>query len=123
MSPGTALRLLGALASLKVQRRYIVHGTVDSYLVPSELVEDGYYFLRHPLLGETESLASVQQFRRVLEEVGPNLQLNDPTVSNRLLVEEQPDWGRLREAAKSVLKEMGAALGPWEGEQLSSSDT
>jgi hypothetical protein len=119
MTPGTALRLLGALASLKLQRRYIVHGTVDSYLVPSELVENGYYFLRQALLGKSKSLASVQQFRRVLEEVGPNLPDNDPTVSGRVLVEEHPDWGRLREAAKSVLEEMGAALGPWEAEHLS----
>lgn len=122
MNSTAALRLLGALGSQEVQRRYIVNASGDSYLLPSELIEDGHYFLAHPLLGETASLASVQQFSRILREVGPSLPLSDPTVSNRFLVEREPRWAKVREAARTVLQEMGADLGAWEHEQLSGSD-
>jgi hypothetical protein len=63
MNTKTALKLLGPLASQAVQRRYIVRGT-DSYLLPTEALNDGYYFLRHPQLGTAKSLSSVQEFAR-----------------------------------------------------------
>ena len=122
MNTSTALRLLGPLASLVVQRRYIVEATGDSYLVPAELVNEGHYFLRHPLLGETGSLPSVQKFGRVLEQVGPRLPLDDSSVSNDALVEQDPDWIRVREAARAVLQEMGADIEEWEREQLASDE-
>jgi len=72
---------------------------------------------------EPESLASVQRFSRVLKEVGPSPPLDDSAVSNRALVEGQPDWERVRDAARTVLEEIGADLGAWECEQLSEKGT
>ena len=71
----TALNLLGPLASQAVQRRYIVDGTKDSYLLAKdsyllaeEVLNDGDYFLHHPELGATQSLPSVQEFSRALRD-------------------------------------------------------
>ena len=68
MNTDTALGLLGPLASIAVQRRYIVGGTKDTYRTVGELLDDGEYFLHHPQLGATQSLASVQEYARVLKE-------------------------------------------------------
>ena len=67
MNVKIALRLLGPLASQAVQRRYIVGPTTDEYILPTEILNDGYYFLRHPL-GTAESLGSVEEFARAYEE-------------------------------------------------------
>jgi hypothetical protein len=122
MNTKTALRLLGRLASRPVQRRYIVRGTGDSYLLPTEILNDGYYFLRHRQLGTAESLSSVQEFARVLAEWAPKGPLEDGTVSNETLVEQDPDWARIRDAAKAVLQVVGANLEEWEREQLAGDD-
>ena len=117
MNVKIALRLLGPLASQAVQRRYIVGPTTDEYILPTEILNDGYYFLRHPL-GTAESLGSVEEFARVLEECGPKVPIEDATVSNETLVERDPHWARIRDAAKAVLQELGADLEEWEREQL-----
>jgi hypothetical protein len=122
MNTKTALKLLGPLASQAVQRRHIVRGTRDSYLLPTEALNDGDYFLRHPQLGTAKSLSSVQEFARVLEESAPKLPLEDATVSNEALVEQDPYWARIRNAAKAVLQEIGADLEEWEREQLGGDD-
>ncbi len=41
MNTDTALGLLGPLASIAVQRRYIVGGTKDTYRTVGELLDDG----------------------------------------------------------------------------------
>ncbi len=118
MNTDTALSLLGPLASQAVQRRYIVGGTKDSHLLAKEVLNDGDYFLRHPELGATQSLPSVQEFARALRECALEVPLDDVTVSNKTLIERNPYWARIRNAAKAVLQEMGADLGAWERGEL-----
>ncbi|MCZ6856453.1 MAG: hypothetical protein O7F70_00495 [Gemmatimonadetes bacterium] len=118
MNTDTALNLLGPLASQAVQRRYLVGGTQDSYLLAEEVLNDGDYFLRHPQLGATKSLPSVQEFARALQECARKVPLDDVTVSNETLVERDPYWARIRNAAQAVLQEMGADLGAWERGKL-----
>ncbi len=118
MNTDTALNLLGPLASQAVQRRYIVGGTKDSYLVAEEVLNDGDYFLHHPELGATQSLPSVQRFARTLQECARKVPFDDATVSNETLVERDPYWARIRNAAKAVLQEMGADFEAWERGRL-----
>ncbi|MCH7717500.1 MAG: hypothetical protein IH876_15315 [Gemmatimonadetes bacterium] len=118
MNTDTALNLLGPLASQAVQRRYIVGGTKDSYLLAKEVLNDGDYFLRHPELGANQSLHSIQEFARALRECAREVPLDDVTVSNETLVERDPYWARIRNAAKVVLQEMGADLEAWERDEL-----
>jgi hypothetical protein len=88
----------------------------------NEAVSDGDYFPRHPQLGAAGSLPSVQAFARVLDECVRKLPLDDTTVSNEALVEQDPHWVRIRNAAKAVLEELGADLDQWEREELGSED-
>ena len=118
MNTDTALGLLGPLASIAVQRRYIVGGTKDTYRTVGELLDDGEYFLRHPELGATQSLASVQEYARVLQACAQEVPIEDVTVSDERLVERDPHWARIRNAAKAVLQEMGADLETWERGEL-----
>ncbi len=118
MNTNTALNLLGPLASQAVQRRYIVGGTKDSYLVAGDVLNGGDYFLYHPELGLTQSRPSVQEFARAIEKCAGKLRLDDVSVSNETLVEQDPYWARIRNAAKAVLQEMGADLEAWERGQL-----
>ncbi len=113
MNTDTALNLLGPLASQAVQRRYIVGGTKDTYLAAEEVLNDGDYFLHHPELGATQSLSSVQAFDRALRECARKVPFDDVTVSNETLVERDPYWARIIDAAKALLKEMGSDLGAW----------
>jgi hypothetical protein len=118
----TALKLLGPLASPALQRRYIVRGGDDGYVLPTELLNDAAYFLRHPQLGGAASLPSVRALARVLEEHAPKVPLNDATVSNETLVERDPHWARIRYAAEAVLREIGADLEEWERKELVGGD-
>ena len=114
----TARKLLGPLASRAVQRRYIVRATGNSYILPTEALNNGIYFLQHPLLGTAVSLRSVQELARILEECTPKIPLEDAVISNEVLVEQDPYWARIRYAAKTVLQEIGADLEQWEREEL-----
>jgi hypothetical protein len=122
MHAKTALRLLGPLASHAVQRRYIVRATGDSYILPTEILNDGSYFLRHPQLGTAASLRSVQEFARVLKECAPRVPLEDAAVTNEALVERDQYWARIRSAARAVLREIGADLEEWERGELEGDD-
>jgi hypothetical protein len=52
-------KVLAPLASLRVQRRYIVEGTKDEYLVPEEMLNSALSELSHQQL--TPELASVHR--------------------------------------------------------------
>ncbi len=101
-----------------MQRRYIVGGTKDSYLVAGDVLNGGDYFLHHPELGVTQSRPSVQEFARAIQKCARKLRLDDVSVSNETLVERDPYWARIRNAAKAVLQAMGADLEAWERGQL-----
>ena len=113
-----ALRLLGPLASLAVQRRYITGGSPESYAIPSELLNDGDRFINYPRLGATASLPSLKKFAHNLDLVVQTIPFDDPTFSNEMLVEQNPQWNELRRAAKTVLQEIGAPFDEWELQTL-----
>jgi hypothetical protein len=43
--------------------------------------------------------------------------------TNEILIEQNPEWDKLRSAAKNVLLELGGDIGEWERQQLAHSDT
>jgi len=122
MNTATALRLLGPLASLAVQRQYIVEATDDHYILPSEILNNADYFIDHPQIGETAELPIVQELSRILNDSVQRIPLDDPVLTNEILIEQNPEWDRLRSAAKSVLLELGADVDEWERQQLEHSD-
>lgn len=114
MSPATALGLLGPLASLSIQRKHIIGGTFQTFMDPTEAINDGYAFLDHPLLGNAADLKSVKTFALELQRVASELDLSQPEPSNVELVERHEGWNSLRRAARAVLEELGANLNEWE---------
>jgi hypothetical protein len=44
-------------------------------------------------------------------------------LTNEILIEQNPEWDKLRSAAKNVLLELGGDIGEWERQQLAHSDT
>ena len=118
MHKETALGLLGPLASRLLQRRYILGGTKDEYLLAGEPLNDAHSFLEHPNLGEAGSLASVRKFASVLEGHFVKVPIDDPAVSNEMLIEQDPHWSALREVAMAVLEEMGCDLGAWKAGEI-----
>lgn len=122
MNTTTALRLLGPLASLVYQRRYIVEGTVDGYIGPDDLINNGDNFINYPGIGETAKLPSVQEFSRILTEAAQTIPFDDPMFTNWMLVEHNPEWDKLRSAARNVLLELGGDIGEWERKELEHTD-
>jgi hypothetical protein len=101
-------KVLAPLASLRVQRRYIVEGTKDEYLVPEEMLNSALSELSHQQL--TPELASVH---RALQACDPPSHL-----SASQLVYEYAPWLQVRESAYSYLKAKGFDLEAWEGNEL-----
>lgn len=122
MDTTTALRLLGPLASLALQRRFLVEGTSDRYILPEDLINSGDSFLNYPRMGKVAKLPSIQEFSRILNEAVQTIPLDDPMLTNRMLVEQNTEWDKLRSAAKNVLEDLGAHIDEWERQQLEDDD-
>lgn len=113
-----ALRLLGPMASLAVQRRFVIGGTTESYGLPCEFLENAHAFVERARATPTGMLATVRELARLLEETGPHIPVSDASVSNERLIENDRGWDTVRRAAESVLREMGAAFDEWERSEL-----
>lgn len=107
------LGLLGALASVEIQRRYIVEASKANYLDPERILEDAFQFINDPQLGDADVVESVETMARVLEEVSPKIAFDDFWFCTKTLVERNEDWDQLRLAARRVLMEMDADLEAW----------
>ena len=118
MDTDVALRLLGPMASLAVQRRFVIGGTADSYGLASEFLDNAFAFVERTRATPIGALASVVELDKVLEDVGPHIPVSDDGVSNEVLIEEHPGWARVRVAAGRVLREMGAGFDEWERSEL-----
>ena len=113
MTKTRTLSLLGALASVEMQRRYIVEATKANYLDTEQIVEDAFQFINDPQLDDTSALGSVKDMARILKEVSPKIAFDDFWFCTKTLVERNEEWDQLRRAARRVLMELGADLEPW----------
>jgi hypothetical protein len=113
---------LAALASLELQRRYIVHATRDEYYVPEELLEEAYDVVRRIReqssiresisdQAATEILALEPLLDSAVEE------LEAMTLENynpEQLVERAASWRFAREQARRCLELLGFDLAQFE---------
>jgi hypothetical protein len=114
---------LGRLASLNLQRRYVVHATKDTYMLPEELLEDASD-LAEALLADLErdSVVSGEQrtaleaLARILRVEAPMVPL-DGSISNEELIERHPSWSAIRDAAVRCLDVFRIDLPAWERQQ------
>lgn len=101
--------LLAPLASLEEQRRYIVGGTKDEYLVPDELVHDALRFCEH--FEKADRLTTLElnerdtldRLRKALDAFGrvPHL-YNYASISD--LIEKDKGWAVMRARAREALE-------------------
>jgi hypothetical protein len=105
---------LGRLASAEFQRRYCVHGTTATYVLPSELLESAANgieaLLASPSLSEELSRVEITSLRELLEMIvvlGPRVPLDSDSISVEELVEKNPEWERIRAKATDCLSAFG----------------
>ena len=102
-------RALAPLASLKVQKRFIIEGTKDNYLLPEDLLNTAINLLfeQHGItLAETETLRELKDAIRACKI--------PQSLSNHGLVLDHEPWIRVREKSRKYLLEIGFDLDAWE---------
>ena len=109
---------LAPLASLEAQRRYIVHGTRQEYMVPLELIEDAsdvirmvreITVVRNSLLA-TE-IQGILDLAALLDAAADSCQ---SAQTNESLIELDPAWRAAREQARRCLDILDFNLAEWE---------
>ncbi len=112
---GLAQRL-APLASLAVQRQFMVNGSSrDGCLLPEEVLEGAHEMVRyvdsvpaiHQHLGE--AVPAIQGLAPLLKQIRP-----ESCRTLRQLVEDHPDWCRLRQLAGACLAAWDFDLPAWE---------
>ena len=108
-------RALSRLASVEYQRRYVVQGTKDEYVLPGDLVGDAESVaslaLERTALSEREREA-LELFLRVVKSKSEGVEsaLTDRTTTNMELIEDNSDWRTVRAAAMNCLAELGMRI-------------
>ena len=101
--------LLEPLASLEEQRRYVVGGTMDEYLLPEELIHDGFRFCEYferadrvdPL--KPNQRETLERLRDALDALGRVPERYDRTnISD--LIESDKGWAVMRERAREAIE-------------------
>lgn len=98
-------RLLEPLASTDEQVRYMVHGTIDEYLLPDELLNSAYHFIERVSRAHASALSAAQTL--ALEELKRALDAVD--VSHyahggmERLVQGDTLWSSARDAAQKAI--------------------
>jgi hypothetical protein len=114
----TISRRLAPLASLAAQRRYIVHGTRDEYLVPSQLLDDADDVIRQirtmPAVHDALSSAAVQAVLDLDDLLDAADRAAEVVSSGEELVERDVAWRAVREHVARCLDIMGFDLREWE---------
>jgi hypothetical protein len=112
---------LAPLASLEVQRRFIVHATKDEYLLIEELLEDALDIER---LIKSESDLSVSQLEclkgfihELKDRVDPIMEAAAHETAENL-IELSEDWNVIRLLANDCLRTLMFDLKSWERGEL-----
>lgn len=121
-----SLQALARLASQTLQRRLIVHGSKNFYLLPTEIIEDvlalrdriaaqGESFL--PGLNANERARVALCLSRIEALLAKSPHWQPDHFPNEVLIEEEPLWSALRAEAAACLAEVDFSLSEWEEEQ------
>jgi hypothetical protein len=105
---------LAHLASLDIQRRFIIHATRDEYLLPEELLEDASAVVQQirmqPQTISALAVAAILALQPLLDAVVLPPDRNDL----HHLVEDDSAWRAAREQAARCLDILGFDLVAWE---------
>lgn len=114
------IRRLRRLASITYQRKYIIGGTKDEYVLPDELLETTEDLVKLILSKPTSSeyfsereLSCLVAMQAILKHEGDKLPF-DGSVSNEDLIENDTAWAAIRSTAQQCLRLFGLDLADWE---------
>lgn len=117
------LSTLAPLASVEIQRRFVVHGTAERYLLLEDVINDAYHVLeriqRDPVCRDAFSAEEQQMLRALFETLdreAENVPL-DGSASNEEIVERNGAWRRIRDEATKTLEALGFDLAAWKARQ------
>ena len=106
-------KALAPLASLKVQKRYIINGTKDEYFLPEELLGSAINVLfeqKGIVFEENEALNKLKKAIRSCD-------IPDKMTNSEIVLNYEP-WKKVRELSKDYLLKIGFALEAWEKNEL-----
>jgi hypothetical protein len=106
-------KALAPLASLKVQKRYIVKGTKDNYLLPEDLLNTAINILfeqQAVTFDETGALKELKEAIRACD-------IPEGMSNSEMILGCEP-WIKVRETSKKYLSEIGFDLQAWEKHEL-----
>jgi hypothetical protein len=104
--------LLEPLASIGEQRRYVIGGTVDEYLVPDEMLNDAWHFCERAAMPQTHAKLTeaqreaVARLREAVERLAECTKLYDRTNISEL-IESDKCWAVIRDRAGETLASFG----------------
>jgi hypothetical protein len=108
---------LGRLASIELQRRLCVGGARKEYLVTSEILKSAANAVQTTLASavlskqfDASQLKALQEFLHVANTVGPTVPFDSKFLSVEELVENDPEWQKLRTAAQACLDALGLTV-------------
>lgn len=119
-------RSLAPLASLWYQRRFILGGTREEYVLPQEVVESARSIAETisqlhsaglPCGLSEHEIEALDSFRKRVLELEANIPFEDDTVSLTELIEANEAWDAVRAESRRCLEQLGISLLDWEGQQ------
>jgi hypothetical protein len=113
------LNSLAPLASKTIQEKYIVHGTTQEYLVPSELLDQAATVCARALSASststdlnTKDIEAIRQFDVVLKWEIKDFDVE--SFKNDDLVHSCAEWAEISRAAGICLSSLGFSPEAWE---------
>ena len=106
-------KALAPLASLEVQKRFILNSTNDEYILPGELLEYAVNVLFEQNVvkfKETETLTELKKSIKACD-IPENMDYSE------LILNYKP-WEKVRVLSKKYLEEIGFNLSEWEQNEL-----
>jgi hypothetical protein len=111
---------LALLASARHQRHYLLGATSEDWPLPEEMLENALAGLER-VLDDQAAAAALTAAERTAFAAAREALLGllesfplDASVSTADLIERDPTWAAMRDAARSCLVELGFSLEAWE---------
>jgi len=106
-------KALAPLASLEVQRRYIVEETRDEYLLPDDLLNTAINVLFEQQAVTFDQTGSLRELKEAIRACD----IPEGMSNSELILGYEP-WIKVRETSKKYLSEIGFDLQAWEEREL-----
>ena len=106
-------KALAPLASLEVQKRYIVNGSKDNYLLHEDLLNTAINTLFEQQVVTFDETGALKELKEAIRACD----IPEGMSNSNIIFHHQP-WIKIRELSKKILLEIGFDLRAWEKHEL-----